>query len=116
MTYGVNGSEFTQQPSSGRWMPQTSVGVSGDGHPIYPAVWSFQLTWNVIAPAQFEEIYNAYKSAALTGTVVMQLPDLDAATYTFKNYSGCTLQKPEVGQYFTEHLTDVSLFVLNIMP
>ena len=116
MAYGVNGVDFTLQPTAGRWLPETPVGYTGDGHPIYAAVRSFQLTWGLMSIAEFNDVLLDYNTTRITGTATVSLPDFDAASWSFRNYSGCTLQKPEVGQYFTEHVTDVNMLVLNIMP
>jgi len=114
-SYGINDVEFNLQPTSGRWMPQTPVGISGDGHPIYAKVRSFQMTWGLSNISDFDEIMDYYRTTAITGSVTIALPDLFANSYTFRNFSGCTLQEPEVGPYFTQHLTDATMFVLNIM-
>ena len=114
-SYGIGDVEFDLQPTSGRWIPQSPAGITGDGHPIYPKVRTFQLGWGLMSISEFDDIRDHYKTTQITGTAVVALPDLDASSYTFRNYSGCTLQEPEVGQYFTTYITDVSMFVLNIM-
>jgi hypothetical protein len=31
-SYGVNGTNFIIQPTTGRWVPKTPLGIGGDGH------------------------------------------------------------------------------------
>lgn len=113
-SYGIGNVEFDLQPTSGRWMPQEPVGVTGDGHPIYPSIHSFEIRWGVMAISEYDQLRDFYKTALLTGTLVVALPDIDADTWTFKNYSGCVLQEPIAGEYFAEHVTDVVMYVLDI--
>lgn len=112
--YEINGVELTMQPTEGRWLPNTPLGVTGDGHPIYGAVRQYELRFNIETPAEFNQLMTDYNSVALTGTCVVALPEFGAATYVFKNYSGCTLGEPEMGRYFTEHHTEVFVLVSNI--
>ncbi len=114
-SYGIGNVEFLMQPTSGRWLPNSPVGITGDGHYIYPAVKQFEIRWVVNTPAEFYQINNFYKLVeGATGTVVVALPKWGANTYTFHNYSGCTLGEPEINQYFAAHHTEVLLIVGNI--
>lgn len=115
MPYGVGGVDWNLQPTAGRWVPESPNGITGDGHPIYPSVRSFQLTWGLMPISDFDEIRDDYLLTQITGSLVVSLPDIAASSYTFKNYSGCILTEPEVGQYFTEHVSDVTMFVLNVV-
>ena len=114
MTYSFNGDELDLQPTAGRWMPRPTIGITGAGHVIYPGVREFQLSWGVMSVPEYDELRDFYKLVSITGTVVAGLPEIDANTYTFKNYSGCTLREPEAGQYYTEHVRDVNMVILNI--
>ena len=116
MAYGIGGVDFSLQPTSGRWMPDEPIGITGDGHPIYSSVRNFQMMWGLMSVAEFDELRDFVKQNLLTGTHVVTLPDIDAATWGFKNYSGCVLQEPNAGQYFAQHVTDVGMNVLNISP
>lgn len=114
MAYGYNGIDFNLQPTFGRWMPRIVLGTTGAGHSIYPGVREHQIFWKLMPISDYDEIRDLYKTVSVTGTVVMSLPDIDANSYTWKNYSGCTLREPEAGQYFVEHVTDVTMMVINI--
>ena len=113
-SFGIGDVEFSLQPTAGRWLPQTPVGITGDGHPIYPQVRAFQLSWGLMGISEFDNIRDYYKQTQITGSVVVALPDIDASTWTFRNYSGCVLGEPEVGQYFSQWVTDVNMMVWNI--
>jgi len=114
MTYKINDIELTLQPASGRWSLSSPLGVTGDGHFIYPAINQFEMRWGAMDIDEFNQIFNFYEQQGITGTVVASLPKLDASSYTFYDYSGCTLQRPEVGEYFTQYVQDVILVVSNI--
>lgn len=116
MAYGIAGVDFTLQPTDGRWMLDEPIGMSGDGHPIYPNVTMFQLVWGLMDIPAFNEIYNYYQLVGLTGTLVSTLPNIEGASYGFKNYSGTVMQRPVVGEYFTQHVKDVRVMITNIRP
>lgn len=112
--YKINGVELTNQPTSGKWMERKELGISGDGHFIYPAVREYLFQWGILSPSEFNEIYTYYMKVGTTGTVVVDLPQFGNNTYTFYSYSGCILSEPSVGAYFNEYYTDVSMSVKNI--
>ena len=114
MTYKINGTPFLIEPQSGRWTPRSALGITGDGHPVYPAVREFEITWSALSPTQFYQLQTFFDSVASTGTAVVDLPEYAKSTYAFKSYSGCVLSEPEVGQYFTENYMDARMMVSNI--
>jgi len=114
MTYRINGVDLALQPTTGRWIPRTLIGTTGDGHHIYPAVREFELRWGLASPAEVDQLYDYFSVLNVTGTVVVDLPQYDGNTYVFHSYSGCTLQEPDRNTYFTEHITDVVMMVTNI--
>ncbi len=113
-SYGINGVDFTLQPTSGRWIPQSSVGITGDGHPIYPAVHEFQIRWNLSEQVDLNQIQTFRDSVILTGTVPVDLPIYRGPAYIFYTYTGCTLYEPDRGEYFSENTTEFILTVGNI--
>ena len=113
-SYGVNGTDFTLQPTSGRWIPQSPVAFTGDGHPIYPAVHEFQLRWSDIEQSDLNQLQNFRDSVILTGTATVDLPAYRSASYIFTSYTGCSIYEPERGDYFTETTLEYSLVVGNI--
>jgi len=112
MTYILNKTVILQ-PTTGRWMPRRPDDISGEGRPIYPAIYQFQLRWQLMPINDYYDVRNEWEKS-ITGTVVVELPDPEASSYVFREFSGCYLQQPLVGAYFQEHVTDVVLMVTNI--
>lgn len=113
-SYGVNGSDFTLQPTSGRWIPPSRLGITGDGHPIYPAIREFEIRWSLSSQSDLNQIQNFRELVLLTGTVSVDLPAYRGNSYVFQTYPGCTLYEPERGQYFDDYTSDFVLVVGNI--
>jgi hypothetical protein len=113
-SYAINGTELSIQPTTGRWMPQSVVGINGNGIPIYPRVREFELRWNLSDPALVNTLRTYFNALQFTGTVALDLPQLESADYRFYRYSGCSLYQPERGAYFAEHITDLVMIVGNI--
>lgn len=113
-TYAINGVNFQQNPTDGRWKTRTNYGMDGNAHPIYPLKRDFELSWNYMPIADLYQIINTFNSIGTTGSVVMDLPQWGATSYVFKSYSGTTFLEPEVGQYFVEHASDVRLVITNV--
>lgn len=114
MTYKINGTELLLQPTTGRWLPREMLGVNGFGHPIYPAVREFEITWQLKGPSEANQLQNFFNSVGSTGTSVVELPQYAAATYVFYAYSGCVLHEPNYGEFFTQNILNVSLMISNI--
>lgn len=113
-TYAFNGTSFTLQPTTGKWVERTQYGIDGGAHPVYATPRSFEITWQLINVDELQQIINFYNLVSNTGTVVTCLPQWGAADYRFKNYSGTTLQEPMVGEYFQGYIQSVTLLVLNV--
>ena len=114
MPYKINNTELVLKPTTGQWLPREEVGIDGSGHPVYSAVRRYELRWDLVRMSDYAELMNFYQQVASGSNVVCELPRLGAATYTFYDYSGCTLSEPEIGTYFEEHALDVSMLILNI--
>ena len=114
MTYKINGITLTLQPTSGHWLPRESIGIDGNGFPIYPSTYEYELVWGLSSTAEFYEILNEFDKVWVTGTAVVDLPKYRDNTYEFYSYSGCTLAEPSIGKYFAEHPTNIKLLVMNI--
>lgn len=113
-TYAFNGTPLTLQPTEGRWIDRESYGVDGFGHPIYPAVRQFEMTFVLASISDFNQLLLAYNAVAHTGTVVVDLPQYDAQAYVFKSYTGCTLEEPYRDTFFNEYQQNIRLVVMNI--
>ena len=114
MTYKINGTELTMQPTTGRWLERDSLGIDGNGHTIYSPIRRFEIQWNLMSPAEVYQIQNFFDTVTVTGSFVVDLPEYNAATYTFHSYTGCVLSEPEVSDYFTENIKDVTLLISRI--
>ena len=114
MTYKINNTELTLQPTSGRWIPRSLLGTAGSSHSVYSGVRNYELTWGLLSPAEFNQLIGFYNTLGVSGTVSVDLPEYGASTYTFKTYSGCTMQEPETGAYFTEHQQSARLLITSI--
>lgn len=114
MTYRLNGTEIPQ-PTSGRWLPPQVVGKTGSGHPIYPQVMQYELRWNLSSVADADQVRDFWTNVSLTGTLVADLPQWNAATYQFYAYTGCVIYRPEWNAYFSQHITDIVAIIGNIV-
>lgn len=113
-TYGFNNINLNLQPTTGKWVERTSYGYDGSAHPIYSALRSFEITWDLISPTDAKQIIDFYNTVSATGTVVACLPKWGDTEFTFYNYSGVTINEPVVGEYFQGFITSVSLLIINI--
>jgi hypothetical protein len=113
-SYAFNGVDLTLQPTTGKWKERTSYGVDGNGRPVYSSLRSFELKWDLISTSDAKQIIDSYTSTSITGTVVSCLPEWGNVEYTFQNYSGTTLQEPQVSEYFQGYVTSVSLLILHV--
>lgn len=113
-SYAVNGSNFTLQPSEGKWEPKELIGRDGTGKPIYPAMGDFTMTWALMSTSDFEQLNSFYEYVSNTGTSVVDLPKWGATNYEFYSYSGTVINRPTAGTYFEKHVMDVQLLISSI--
>lgn len=113
-TYGINGTDLTLQPTTGKWVERQNYGVDGGGHPVYSPYRSFELSWELISPQDVQQLINFYNLVGNTGTVTSCLPEWGANDYQFKNYSGTTIQEPTVEPYFQGYTQTVKMLILRI--
>lgn len=116
-SFGINGTEFIIQPSEGHWVPRNTLSIDAAGHPIYPAVREFELSWDIIDQPTWNQLQAFYALCGNTGTVVANLPGYGQAAFSFQPYSGCTLVEPEVnGSFLTQdgYLQQVKMAIMNI--
>jgi hypothetical protein len=114
MTYKIGGVTILQ-PTSGRWMPRRPLDFTGEGRTLYPQVYQFRLQWGLMAMSDYNDLYEQYLDVSATGTAVVELPELSAPTYQFREFSGTFLQSPTVSEYFQEHVKNVVLTITNIV-
>ena len=113
-SYGINGVNLSLQPTSGRWLLASPLGITGDGHPIYSAIHEFEISWALTAQDDLNQIQNFRDLVWLTGTVSIDLPAYRGSSYVFQTYSGCSLYEPERDMYFADHTSNFRLIVGNI--
>lgn len=113
-TYGFNNVDLALQPSNGQWMIRKSLGFDGAGHPVYPAVREFTLSWDLISTDNLKQLIDVYNSVGNSGTITACLPEYGNTDFVFKNYSGTTMQEPDLSEYFMGYTQTVTLLLLNI--
>lgn len=111
-SYAVNGANFQLQPTQGGWGNRSEIGIDGNGHPIYPAVREYNITWGLASPSDVKQLVDAWETVSNTGTVAFDLPQWNGSGYLFQTYSGCTMREPQIGNYFNGYIQDVRLTVL----
>lgn len=114
-SYALDGTTLDAQPTTAAWIDRDTVGITGNGHGVYPALRSFQMNWDFLTAAQFEEIHDIWESNNITGTVVANLPKYKDSSYGYYAYSGCVLREPTFGDFFEQHYSDVSLLIVRIV-
>lgn len=114
MAFGFNGVSLSHQPTTHKWVDRDVLGLDGNAHPIYPAYRDYELQWDYLSASDFNEVYGYYSLVGQTGTVIASLPEYAAATYGFRNYTGCVLQEPRFNGYYEEHYENVTLLIARI--
>lgn len=114
MPYKINGTTLALQPEAGKWSETRSLGIDGNGHPIYPAVREYELVWGLMSVPEFNELYNFFLAQGVTGTVVAEIPQYNSATYTYYAYTGCVMHEPTAGEYFETYRKDVKLLIAKV--
>lgn len=95
-------------------MERTNYGFDGGAHPIYSALRSFEMTFDLGSPSDVKEFIDIYNSVSATGSFVACLPKWGDPDYIFYNYSGTTVQEPSVGAYFQGFIQSVKLLLIGI--
>ena len=113
--YKINGIELNLQPTTGKWVTRSRLGMTGAGHPVYPATRSFEMTWQLVSRSDANELQAMYEQLSTTGTVVVELPKYRSATWEYEAYTGCTLGEPESSEYFNEYETDITMLVYGVV-
>jgi hypothetical protein len=120
MSYGdwqINGNRILE-PTTGRWLPRRPLDVQGDNRPIYPGVRSFELRYQLTSSEEWATLQANYRNIESSGTVTARLPEFPTITgspYAFREYSGCTMAEPSIGQFFETYPRSVVLLIHNIV-
>lgn len=115
MTYKINGTEISIQPTTGRWLPRERVGVDGNGKVVYVGVRQFELKWQLIDTNTYNQLLGFYNAVAATGSATVNLPCFGNANYGFTGYAGCIIDEPEIDAYFTQYHLNASMLITNIV-
>lgn len=116
MTYSINGTPLSTQPTTGDWVLLDSVDDDMNGRPIYPVPRNFALTWQFASPALFSQILALWQGVQASGTVAVSLPQYGHSSYQFYTYSGCVLECPTFDSYFEQYLGAIKMTVRNARP
>jgi hypothetical protein len=116
MTYKLNEGEIC--PSDFQWLPRETIGVSGEGRPIYPATRSVELRWEFSSFGEWAAAQVAFNANSFTGMSSITIPNFPTATgsvYAFKTYTGVFIHEPELGSpFFAGFPSDMVILVSNI--
>lgn len=113
-SFALNGTNLTLQPSTFGWENRDSLGIDGNGRPIYSSLGSFQMYWGLMSTSELAQLVGIFDTVSTTGSVVADLPEWGNSGYYFYPYSGVVMQRPQVGDYFNSYVTDVRLVITNI--
>lgn len=115
-TFKINGVAFSRQPTNHRWVNQSPLGISGDGHPSYPAFREYELEFDFATDSEYYAFYSYFSAIGLTGTASVDLPEhpSTASTYQFRTYSGTIINQPEYDSYFENYYESAKLLVSRI--
>lgn len=114
MPIQINGTDLAMQPTNHNWVSRDNLGYSGDGHPIYSAVRSYKMIFNLESASDFNQLVTFFNSVSTTGTVVATLPQWAGATYNYVPYSGTVVNEPEFSNYFEEYAEEVTVLLTGI--
>ena len=115
MTYKVGGTELDPQPTTGRWIPRKMLGRDGNGRAIYEATRQHELVWGLLNAEEYDDLQDHFVSIGATGTLIVDLPVYTTGTYVFHSYTGCYVDEPSPGRFFTEHYQDVRFIITNVV-
>ena len=116
MTYKINNTSLTLQPTSGRWLTRDIMGIDGNGHPVYPAIRQFEMKWDLITEAEYYQLQNFYDTLVITGSTTVEIPRYKpvSGVYTFDVYTGCIIYEPEAAEFFEMHRLNAKMLIVNI--
>lgn len=114
MDFKVNGVPFVLRPSTHHWASRPSLGFDGSGHPMYVAVRSYEMSWDMINASGAAQLQSFYNLCSVSGTVIVDLPQYMGNGYVFKSYTGCVIQEPSFDSYFDQYDQTLKLVITNI--
>lgn len=115
-SFAINGTQILVDPLRHHWVRNNELDRDGTNRPIYAGIRAYELFWPVMTPAQFDAWIDNYVATSTTGTVSVTIPEYSSATYSFKTYTGVTVDHPEYDDYFEGHFTNVRVLLNNLVP
>ena len=112
-SYAINGTKISQ-PTNGKWLDKETLGLDGNGRPIYPAFVEFEMNWGIISTSDFKLLNDYFNYSNASGTVVVDLPKWGDTDYLFYSYSGTQMSRPIAGEYFSGYITNARLLITSI--
>lgn len=114
--YEINQVEIC--PAQGKWL-RKPLGFAGDGWPIYPETYAFEMKWEFATFQEWLNIQFLFDSLQSSGTTQVRLPVHPASlggvgAFSYWEYSGCVFSEPVVGEYFAEFPSNMTLTILKI--
>lgn len=113
-TYQINDTDLIIQPSYGKWLPRDIIDLDGNGHPVYPPYYQFEMGWQLASMDHVKQLQDFFDTIGRTGTASVNLPRHAFGPYIFRTYSGTILQEPEFSQFFAESEATVTLLITKI--
>jgi len=113
-SFAINGTAFSKPPTEHGWVNQSILGTTGDGHPIYPAFRSYEMSFDFQDASEFSTFQGYFNALNLTGTASIDLPEYGVSTYQFRTYSGCVINQPEYDEYFEGYYQGATITVNKI--
>jgi hypothetical protein len=121
MPYKINGTDFRLQPTQGKWVDKETLGIDGNGMPVYPRYRSFEITWDLINEDSLYQLQDFFSTMSVTGSVVVTLPNyksqvypLVSGTFAFYSYTGCVIHEPTFENFWEQHVNSAKLLVSRI--
>jgi hypothetical protein len=113
--YKLNGVNVPVQPSESRWVAPTPLGEDGNGHPIYPEIYEFEMHWGVLEPAEWTSIYGFFYLAGTTGTTTATIQCFTGTTVDEDaTYTGCIVRQPERGNLIAGYILNSQVVISGI--
>lgn len=107
----LNGTTI-QGPADLGWVPPNTIGVGGRGDNVVPAFREFFLVWNFMYPEDFSVVWNIWNDNQ-GQDIIANLPELGAATYTFRNYT-CRINPISTRGFFNRTYANVRTTLVGI--
>lgn len=116
-SFKINDTVLIDQPTVGRWMPRETYGTDGTGHPVYPALRSFEMSWELISSAGYGQLYGFFRDASGTRFISCDIPRYGDPNFLFATHSGCVLNEIQFGDtYYTDegYIPNVRVVISNL--